>query len=34
MAKAREIAGRKGIGYQTLLKIIVHEGLQREARRR
>jgi predicted DNA binding CopG/RHH family protein len=27
--KAREIAGRKGIGYQTLLKMIVHEGLQR-----
>jgi len=34
LAKARKIAGRKGIGYQTLLKIIVHEGLQREARRR
>ncbi len=33
LAKARKIAGRKGIGYQTLLKIIVHEGLQREARR-
>ncbi len=31
--KAREIAGRKGIGYQTLLKILVHEGLRREARR-
>ena len=34
LAKARKIAGRKGIGYQTLLKILVHEGLQREARRR
>lgn len=33
LAKAREIAGRKGIGYQTLLKMIVHEGLRREARR-
>lgn len=33
LAKAREIAGRKGIGYQTLLKMLVHEGLQREARR-
>jgi predicted DNA binding CopG/RHH family protein len=33
IAKAREIAGRKGIGYQTLLKMLVHEGLQREARR-
>ena len=32
--RAREIAGRKGIGYQTLLKMVVHEGLQREARRR
>ena len=30
LAKAREIAERKGIGYQTLLKMIVHEGLQRE----
>jgi hypothetical protein len=27
--KAREIAERKGIGYQTLLKMIVHEGLRR-----
>lgn len=33
LAKAREIAGRKGIGYQTLLKMLVHEGLQREVRR-
>jgi hypothetical protein len=32
--KARAIADRKGIGYQTLLKMIVHEGLQREERRR
>lgn len=31
--EARKIAGRKGIGYQTLLKMIVHEGLQRESRR-
>jgi len=31
--KAREIAGRKGIGYQTLLKMLVHEGLRRESRR-
>lgn len=29
LAKAREIAERKGIGYQTLLKMLVHEGLQR-----
>ena len=33
LAKAREIAQRKGIGYQTLLKMLVHEGLEREARR-
>jgi predicted DNA binding CopG/RHH family protein len=32
--EARKIAGRKGIGYQTLLKMIVHEGLRRESRRR
>jgi predicted DNA binding CopG/RHH family protein len=31
--KAREIATRKGIGYQTLLKMLVHEGLRREERR-
>ena len=29
IAKAREVAERKGIGYQTLLKMIVHEGLRR-----
>ena len=34
LAKAREIADRKSIGYQTLLKMLVHEGLQRETRRR
>lgn len=32
--QARKIADRKGIGYQTLLKMYVREGLQREARRR
>ena len=31
--KARELATRKGIGYQTLLKMLVHEGLRREAKR-
>ena len=31
--QARQIALRKGIGYQTLLKMLAHEGLQREARR-
>jgi hypothetical protein len=33
LAQAREIAGRKGIGYQTLLKMLVREGLAREAAR-
>ena len=31
--QARKIARRKGIGYQTLLKTLVHEGLRRETRR-
>src|ERR1035441_10244548 len=26
VTKAREIATRKGVGYQTLLKMLVHEG--------
>ena len=33
LTKARELAARKGVGYQTLLKMLVHEGLRREARR-
>jgi hypothetical protein len=33
VAKARELATRRAIGYQTLLKMLVHEGLRREARR-
>lgn len=33
LARARELATRKGIGYQTLLRMLVHEGLRREARR-
>jgi hypothetical protein len=33
VTKARELATRKGIGYQTLLKMLVHEGLRRESRR-
>ena len=31
LAQARKIAERKGIGYQTLLKMLVREGLIREA---
>jgi predicted DNA binding CopG/RHH family protein len=34
LVDARRIATRKGIGYQTLLKMLLHEGLQRESRRR
>jgi predicted DNA binding CopG/RHH family protein len=33
LAQARKLAERKGLGYQTLLKMLVHEGLSREARR-
>jgi predicted DNA binding CopG/RHH family protein len=33
LAQARKIAGRKGIGYQTLLKMLVHEDLASEAAR-
>ena len=33
LEQAREIAERKGIGYQTLLKMLVREGLVRETRR-
>jgi hypothetical protein len=31
LAKARELAEKKGLGYQTYLKMIVHEGLARES---
>ena len=34
IAQARAVAERKGIGYQTLLKMYVREGLNRETRRR
>ena len=33
LAQAREIAERKGVGYQTFLKMLVREGLVREGRR-
>jgi predicted DNA binding CopG/RHH family protein len=32
LAQVRKIAIRKGIGYQTLIKMLVHEGLHREAK--
>ncbi len=31
---ARGLAAQKGIGYQTYIKILLREALQREARRR
>lgn len=34
LAAARAIAEQKGVGYQTLLKMLVHEGLCRETKRR
>lgn len=30
LTQAREIAERKGIGYQTFLKMLVREGVVRE----
>ena len=33
LAQAQKLAERKGLGYQTLLKMLVYEGLAREARR-
>jgi len=30
--RARELAGKKGIGYQTYMKILLHEALEREIR--
>jgi hypothetical protein len=33
IAQARKLAERKGLGYQTLLKMLLHEGLAREGRR-
>lgn len=31
---ARRLAARKGIGYQTYIKLLLREALQRESRRR
>jgi predicted DNA binding CopG/RHH family protein len=31
---ARKIAGDKGIGYQTYIKLLLHEALRKEANRR
>lgn len=32
MARARRLAARKGLGYQTLVKTLLHEALLREER--
>jgi predicted DNA binding CopG/RHH family protein len=34
IARARKIATRKGLPYQTLLKTLLHDALNREERRR
>jgi predicted DNA binding CopG/RHH family protein len=33
VARARRMASRKGLGYQTLVKTLLHEALNREDRR-
>ena len=32
VARARRLAAQKGLGYQTLVKTLLHEALQREER--
>ena len=32
VARARRLAARKGLGYQTLVKTLLHEALRREER--
>jgi predicted DNA binding CopG/RHH family protein len=31
--KARQLAEAKGIGYQTLIKVLLHDALKREERK-
>ena len=33
IATARQLAGDKGIGYQTYMKLLLHEALRKEADR-
>ncbi|MEK7405507.1 MAG: hypothetical protein AAB225_10400 [Acidobacteriota bacterium] len=33
LERARELAARKGLGYQTYIKMLLHEGLDRESRK-
>jgi predicted DNA binding CopG/RHH family protein len=30
LTRARQLAGKKGVGYQTLIKSLLHESLKRE----
>ena len=32
IARARKLAGKRGVGYQTLIKTLLHEALKREAK--
>jgi len=32
--KARQLAEAKGIGYQTLIEVLLHDALKREERKR
>ena len=32
IARAKEIATRKGIKYQTYIKMLIHEGIEREGK--
>jgi predicted DNA binding CopG/RHH family protein len=31
--QARRLAAQRGMGYQTLIKVLLHDGLKREARK-
>lgn len=33
LERAQKLADQKGIGYQTLLKMLIHEGLEREEKK-
>ncbi len=34
IARARHLAARQGVGYQTLVKMLLHEALEREEAKR
>jgi predicted DNA binding CopG/RHH family protein len=31
--RARKLSAKKGLGYQTLIKMLLHESLEREEKR-